>query len=541
LIANLAFICYHETPSIDIGSCGRLMLDWSRSRLVAQLGLMGALFLGTPPALADSDPEALAARASEALHRAVAFYREQVAVHGSYVWKYSVDLTVRKGEGEASPSQGWVQPPGTPAIGLAYLAAWEATGDGYILDAALETARALVATQLVSGGWHHWIEFDPEARLAWCYRQPPSGCSAPAAAGAAPAQDAAAPSGDAGRLTFDDNDLRDASTLDDAITQSALTLLLRVDAALGGSDPAIREAIEYGLAKLIAAQYPNGAWPVRFDLKVPDELTASAWRARYPESWPREFVGPADPEFYSLNDHLIREAVRVLLLADRELGNPAYRASAARAGEFLLAAQMPAPQPAWAQLYDRRLVPIWGRAFEPPALASWESGSSIEALLALYLALGDPRYLDAAGSAVAWLERVRLPDGEWARFYELRSDRPLYMTQDYQLTYEDDDLPTHYGFKGTFGLPEVMATYHSVARQGREGFLAAAARPPDRKRIAASLSGEVEKLIAALEPNGRWIDREMIRSEDFIDHVTTLARYVGAVRGQLPSRTDLLP
>jgi hypothetical protein len=30
-----------------------------------------------------------------------------------------------------------------------------------------------------------------------------------------------------------------------------------------------------------------------------------------------------------------------------------------RAGEFL-AAQMPEPQPGWAQLYDRRLVPIWG-------------------------------------------------------------------------------------------------------------------------------------------------------------------------------------
>jgi len=93
------------------------------------------------PLRAEVDAEVLAAQASAALHRAVAFYREQVATEGSYLWKYSTDLTVRRGEGDATPSQGWVQPPGTPAIGLAYIDAWVATGDEYILAAAVETAR----------------------------------------------------------------------------------------------------------------------------------------------------------------------------------------------------------------------------------------------------------------------------------------------------------------------------------------------------------------------------------------------------------------
>jgi hypothetical protein len=117
----------------------RLRIFWLRTTSAVASGLLVAMLLGMPAAMAEPGRGVLAARASEALHRAVAFYRERVAVHGSYLWKYSPDLAVRRGEGEASPSQGWVQPPGTPAVGLAYLGAWEATGEGYLLDAALET------------------------------------------------------------------------------------------------------------------------------------------------------------------------------------------------------------------------------------------------------------------------------------------------------------------------------------------------------------------------------------------------------------------
>jgi PelA/Pel-15E family pectate lyase len=473
------------------------------------------------PLRAEVDAEVLAAQASAALHRAVAFYREQVATEGSYLWKYSTDLTVRRGEGDATPSQGWVQPPGTPAIGLAYLDAWVATGDEYILAAAVETARALVRTQLVSGGWFHWIEFDPQARLAWCYRQPPSGC----------VENGEVALPESAKDAFHDNRDRDASTLDDAITQSALVLLIRVDEALGGADPAIREAADYGLARLLEAQYPNGAWPGRYDWKVPDALTAAAWRARYPASWSRTFVPYEEREVYHLNDHLMRNVIRVLLLADRVYGRPEHDAALRRAGEFLLAAQMPDPQPGWAQQYDRDLEPIWGRRFEPPALAAWETGSTIEALIELHLATGDQRYLEAAGRAAHWLERVRLADGRWARFYELETDRPLYMTKDYALTYDAADVPAHYGFVDSFGLPEVLAAYHRLERVGREAYLADAAALPDEAALAA-LAGAVAEEIAMQDEQGRWIDRDMIRSAAVIEHLGVLSRYVAAVRGR---------
>ena len=82
-----------------------------------------------------------------------------------------------------TPSQGWVQPPGTPAVGLALMQAYAATGDREFLDGAAEAARALAATQLESGGWHAMIEFDPEQQKAWCYRRTSGGSKGPRGAG----------------------------------------------------------------------------------------------------------------------------------------------------------------------------------------------------------------------------------------------------------------------------------------------------------------------------------------------------------------------
>ena len=120
----------------------------------------------------------------DAQARAAAYFRDEVAVHGSYGWRYSADLAYRRGEDLMTPSQGWVQPPGTPAVGLAMLQAYAATEDRAFLEGAVEAARALAATQLESGGWHAMIEFDPEQQKAWCYRRLPDGSKGPRGAGA---------------------------------------------------------------------------------------------------------------------------------------------------------------------------------------------------------------------------------------------------------------------------------------------------------------------------------------------------------------------
>jgi len=107
-------------------------------------------FTSTPGAEAD-----LTASARDALRKAATFYRTRAAVNGGYVYFYSADLKQRYGEGKASPTQIWVQPPGTPTVGMAYVKAWEATGDAFYLEAFRAAAHALVYGQLESGGWIH--------------------------------------------------------------------------------------------------------------------------------------------------------------------------------------------------------------------------------------------------------------------------------------------------------------------------------------------------------------------------------------------------
>ena len=84
------------------------------------------------PCAVPGDEPASRERAAAGLRRAVEYFRTQVATEGGYLWRYGEDLARREGEGKATATQVWVQPPGTPAVGLAYLAAYEATGDALL-------------------------------------------------------------------------------------------------------------------------------------------------------------------------------------------------------------------------------------------------------------------------------------------------------------------------------------------------------------------------------------------------------------------------
>lgn len=104
------------------------------------------------------------------MKRAATFYAGEVAMNGGYVYYYSTDLTKRLGEGPATATEVWVQPPGTPAVGEAYLAASAATDDALYLEAALAAGKSLVYGQLESGGWRNSIDFDPSGPRIDQYR-----------------------------------------------------------------------------------------------------------------------------------------------------------------------------------------------------------------------------------------------------------------------------------------------------------------------------------------------------------------------------------
>jgi hypothetical protein len=453
---------------------------------------------GTAPA----DPleqDSLARKARSALHRAASFYQKRVARHGGHVWRSSEDLRLREGEEAVGPDTIWVQPPGTPAVGLAYLRAFRATGDRIHLDAARETALALVRGQLRSGGWTYRIDFGDRERRTVAYREGP----------VLPGQD-------------------DRSVLDDDTTTSALLCLMSADQALGFRQRRIHEAALYGLRALLLAQQVSGCYPQRFDGPAPG-ADATPARASLPVEWPR--IHPRDPQYWrlcTLNDDLAPAVLRVLLEAERVHGGGAYRGAALRLGEFLVRAQLPEPQPAWAQQYDALLQPAWARRFEPPAIAGRESQGVIESLLLLFRHTGDARFLEPVPRALAYLEASRLPDGRLPRFRELGSDRPLYFTREYALTASDADLPTHYAFKVESRLPALGCEYRRLS----SGTPETCAGP---QLAGEALRREVRRLVDALDAHGRWVEegrlrdgtpRRILDSRTFIRNVELLCRYL---------------
>ena len=275
---------------------------------------------------------------------------------------------------------------------------------------------------------------------------------------------------------------------------------MRIDQVLEFQKETIHEAAVFGLESLLRAQYPNGAWPQRFDAP-PDPAQFPVKRASYPETWRRTYVKKDYRTHYTFNDNTIADMIETMLDAGDTFQDARYAASARKAGDFILLAQMPEPQPGWAQQYDADMHPAWARKFEPPAVTGNESRGVIRALLTLYRRTGDRKYLDPVPRALDYYRRSLLPSGELARFYELETNRPLFMTKDYQLTYSSDDVPTHYSFIGANWLDKVAAEYERV------GALTPAQlkHPAQDAAPLKTTAAEVARIVAGLDARGAWV------------------------------------
>jgi PelA/Pel-15E family pectate lyase len=394
----------------------------------------------------------------------------------------------------------------TPTVGLAYLKAYSAIGDRMYLDAARDAAGAVVYGQLRSGGWTNAVDFDPQGSKVALYRN------------------------GKGRG-------RDTSSLDDGITQSAIRFLARADQALEFKDAAIHEAAGLALDALLKAQFPIGAFPQGWTAPVPPHPVL---RASYPAyDWRTE--GRVDNywDMYTLNDGLAGSAASALLDALDVYRDDRCRRALVRLGDFLILAQMPDPQPAWAQQYSYEMHPIWARRFEPAAVTGGESQDAMETLMKVYRLTGDRKYLEPIPRALEYLKRSRLSDGRLARYYELKTNRPLYMTRsgrDYSLTYDDSNLPDHYGWKVASRLEAIEKEYAGLL----------SGQPAPRAPSAADQESQVRQIIRDLDDQGRWVSTyggerlvgqpkfkpgmRYIASEVFSRNVGTLSDYLSATR-----------
>ena len=77
--------------------------------------------------------------------------------------------------------------------------------------------------------------------------------------------------------------------------------------------------------------------------------------------------------YYTFNDNSISDVFETMIEAYKIYGNEQYLDAAKQCGDFIILAQMPEPQQAWAQQYNENMEPAWARKFEPPAITGGET------------------------------------------------------------------------------------------------------------------------------------------------------------------------
>lgn len=484
-------------PRVGIG----YNLSMTLSRILVSTLLLWLAF----PTLAQerASPDAVKA----ALHKATD-YLVSISTEGGYLWWYSADLKQRRGEEAATETQIWVQAPGTPAVGTAFLNAYLATRDDAHLRAALGAAKALVRGQLESGGWSYVIEFDPKLRPQWAYHA------------------------DSAATKPDFKSRKNVTTFDDNNTQGALTFLLTFLDVATNLPPEqlkpIRAALDFGLARMLDAQYPVGAWPQRFDGEPQDPAKHPIRPASIATNWPREWPRVDYGGFYTLNDNTQSDCIRTMLAAYyRHPEDIRFLLAAKRGGDFLVLAQLPEPQPAWAQQYNYEMQPAWARAFEPPSVCAGESGGVVRTLGRLYLETDDEKYLRPIPAFFAWAQRSQLSSNRWARLYELETNKPIYGDRDGKIHYTLGEISAErqrgYAWQGSFDLPETIAWYQRMRRDGREKTLAYEKRRGTPSRPNANA---VAAILNRQEASGRWTTATGISMRQFVGNMETLADYL---------------
>jgi hypothetical protein len=315
---------------------------------------------------------------------------------------------------------------------------------------------------------------------------------------------------------------------------------MRLDRALKFHDQRLHECVMYALNSVLTAQLPNGGWPQGYEAPVGDAIPAEL-RASVPKEWPRTYPGGDYWVYPTTNDNAHVDTTEMLFRAAVIYDDARFREAALRGAEFLLKAQLPDPQPAWAQQYNFAMEPCWARKFEPPAVSGGESQSILPALMLCYIESGDRTFLEPIPRALAYLEKSALSDGRLARFYELGSNRPLYFTRDYELTFDDSDVPTHYGFKVTNRTDSIRRRFKQVSEFDDRKRESERAKLWGRRETPKKInSDDVRRIIDSLDDRGAWVERgdlkhhrnqkgiELISSATFARNLDTLSRFISS-------------
>ena len=236
-------------------------------------------------------------------------------------------------------------------------------------------------------------------------------------------------------------------TFDNSATISELRFLARAFRATNA--PRYREAFLKGLSHIHEAQYPNGGWPQYYPLS---------------KNYHRHIT---------FNDNAM---VRILELlrdvsesSDYGFLETAYRTQAKAAVtkgiDCILRTQIKqdGKLTAWCAQHDEKtLAPAWARSYEPPSISGAESVGVVRFLMSVEDPT--PAIIAAVEGAAEWfrstaihgirLEKFTDADGQadkrvvtdpdagpiWGRFYEIGSNRPIFLDRDSVVRYAFSEL-----------------------------------------------------------------------------------------------------
>ena len=267
-----------------------------------------------------------------------------------------------------------------------------------------------------------------------------------------------------------------ANSLDNDATTVPMEFLARMIQATG--EDKYKNSFYRGLDYLFAAQYPNGGWP---------------------QFWPLR-----GDKYYSritYNDGAMIRVMNVLkgVSSGKEpfaFVKEAYRKKAAAAVELgldcILKTQIreAGKLKVWCAQHDEEtLEPAWARAYEPPSLSGGESVDIIRFLMSIDNP--SPEIIESIEGGIKWLKSVTItgvrltkrlnPDGRkeallspdpnapklWARFYELETDRPLYLDRDSKFRYNFEEISyerrSGYAYHG-YWAKELLETEYPIWR-----------------------------------------------------------------------------
>lgn len=281
------------------------------------------------------------------------------------------------------------------------------------------------------------------------------------------------------------------ATIDNQGTTQPLKLLARVidvaPADAAESVAPLRAAFERGFDYLLVSQYENGGWPQFYPLR---------------------------PGYYTRITFNDQAMVNVLNLLDYAAsGRAPYRfvdadrraraaTAVAKGLDCILRTQVRDADgrlTTWCAQHDEKtLAPAWARNFEPPSLSGSESVGIVRFLLSR--PNPTPEIIAAVEGAAAWFEKVKItglryetfkaddgkpdrrvvPDPDapplWARFYELGTDRPLFLGRDKTFHYVYAEIERErrvgYAYYGPYAenllAKEIPAWRAKLARKNSE-------------------------------------------------------------------------